>query len=601
MKKRILATALGLVLLIAAATAAFANQENEEWKVEFNNSNKLTSNYTLKGLGDKVYTMQPGDTVEFVLTLENTNEDSSNWYMTNEVLKTLEENATHGANSGAYGYYLTYTGPSGGTPRVLYDSERVGATQGGSGAAVQAARAALAGDSREGLENATEGLEDWLYLDTLASGARAVVRLRVKLDGESQINNYQATLARLQFNFAVDPVTEYNETRTEQGEVRRIVQTGDKYSAMPFIIAAGVSGLLLMIFGLWGIFEQKKLKKAAQKLACLALAGLLAVSAPAALGLSADAADVSRTYTVRLYPGAQGTFDADAVNRVKVTVSQNNETQVSTVQTKLDDNGVIVVGNVPYGSWVTFDIGQDPENPGVTMKPAVDETTGEPVESKYYVLSGVRSSGADNGDRTGAFMVTRDEDYVVAYGIKGQQVGYTLRFVDENGNRLADDILRQGYVGDKPVVAYQYIDGYRPKALNVTKTLEPDETQNIFTFEYTPLGTNVTTTFLPGGVTVIDLGGAGGGGGGGGGGAPAGPGGEVLPEPETPLAPPEEIVDLDEPETPLAGMMEDFATSLSGMALPVKIALAGGVIALGTFIILAIVKKRKKKEDAAES
>lgn len=611
MKKQILAIALGLVLLFTAGTAALAadDESQREWDVTYAGGSDLDSDYTLRGLAEKVFQMQPGDEIELAANLSNKDSAPSNWYMTNKVLKTLEE-AGNSPSGGAYTYRLTYQGPGDTEELELYTSERVGGetTQG---------RALT--DGRIGLAQATQGLEDWLYLDTLSSGQSGVVRLRVALDGESQGNTYQDTLARLQLNFAVDPVTEYNRTetrtdnRTEQRELR-IVRTGDVNEALPFIILAGVSGLLLLILGLVGLAEKKRLKKAAQKLTCLALAGFLALSMPAAFGLTAHAADAGagtgtgtgaqdpsapgttqsgnelRSYKVRVFPGLQ----TDAAKGATITVTWTDSKGAQHVD-ECSASKPVVCDEVRGGSTIKFDL-RDPADGSGT---------------KYY-LRGVRESGEDNSTLSlVAFTVDRDIDYVIAYGIKGQRVRYALRFVDANGNRLMEDLEYWGNVGDKPIVACQYIEGYRPNALNLTKTLvaEDDIKENVFEFVYTPLGTNVTTEFIDGGVTYVDGGvtvieGGGGGGGAapgpGGPAAPAGPGGEELPEPETPLGPPEEIVDLDEQKTPLAGLIDDFATNLSGLSAPVKVALIGGAIALGTLLILAIFKKRKK-QDAAES
>ena len=56
---------------------------------------------------------------------------------------------------------------------------------------------------------------------------------------------------------------------------------------------------------------------------------------------------------------------------------------------------------------------------------------------------------------------------------------------------------------DRPVIAYQYIEGYQPQAYNLTKTLSKDPAENVFTFIYSPLPentvyTNTTTTVVSG-------------------------------------------------------------------------------------------------------
>ena len=100
-------------------------------------------------------------------------------------------------------------------------------------------------------------------------------------------------------------------------------------------------------------------------------------------------------------------------------------------------------------------------------------------------------------------------DYVVAYGIKGDMVAYTVNYQDANGKTLADSQTFYGNAGDKPVVAYKYIENYIPQALALTKTLSDNESKNVFTFTYTPGETDrivetttTVTTIVPGPTTT---------------------------------------------------------------------------------------------------
>lgn len=113
------------------------------------------------------------------------------------------------------------------------------------------------------------------------------------------------------------------------------------------------------------------------------------------------------------------------------------------------------------------------------------------TDDKYYV-KGIRLSGRDNSEALAApaFRVNGDADYVVAYGIKGDMVAYTVNYEDEQGNKLAESQTFYGNVGDKPVVAYRYIENYVPQALALTKTLSDNEAENVFTFKYAPGATN---------------------------------------------------------------------------------------------------------------
>ena len=112
---------------------------------------------------------------------------------------------------------------------------------------------------------------------------------------------------------------------------------------------------------------------------------------------------------------------------------------------------------------------------------------------KYYV-KGVRESGKDNNTVSApAFTVDSDREYVVAYGIKGDMVSYTVNYQDESGNALRQSEKFYGVVGDKPVVAFQYIDGYQPQAYNLTKTLNSNEADNVFTFTYKKIASGSDT------------------------------------------------------------------------------------------------------------
>ena len=71
------------------------------------------------------------------------------------------------------------------------------------------------------------------------------------------------------------------------------------------------------------------------------------------------------------------------------------------------------------------------------------------TDDKYYV-KGIRLSGRDNNETLAApsFTVDKDADYVVAYGIKGNMVAYTVNYQDASGNSLAEVDMKNGCVTD---------------------------------------------------------------------------------------------------------------------------------------------------------
>ena len=108
------------------------------------------------------------------------------------------------------------------------------------------------------------------------------------------------------------------------------------------------------------------------------------------------------------------------------------------------------------------------------------------TDERYYV-KGIRLAGRDNNTVSATtFRVTGDADYVVAYGIKGNLVSYTVKYQDASGKQLVPDRVFYGNVGDKPIVAYQYVENYVPRALALTKTLSANAAENVFTFVYAP-------------------------------------------------------------------------------------------------------------------
>lgn len=216
----------------------------------------------------------------------------------------------------------------------------------------------------------------------------------------------------------------------------------------------------------------------------LAALALLVVLAPAALA-------EEYTYSVTLSAGRQGTVTGGGV-----TVEGSTYTQTS-------DGTTIKLSGLHKGARVTFQAGDAAR--------LNDDT-------KYYI-SGIRLSGRDNNTRAAdpSFLVDGDADYVVAYGIRGDMVEYTVQYQDEDGNALADSRTYYGNVGDEAVVAYRYVEGYRPLNFNLSKVLSANGADNVFTFVYTQIlkdeviivdgGTTVTnggTTGTDHGTSVTD-------------------------------------------------------------------------------------------------
>ena len=333
-------------------------------------------------------------------------------------------------------------------------------------------------------------------------------------------------------------------------------------------------------------------------------------------------------YTVTFYPGNHGSFQGTGMVTVDNSASGSSY-EVST------DGGAIRISGLRAGDVVGLD---------AAMEGAVE--LGE--DSRYYV-KGIRASGRDNSTvDASAFRVEEDRDYVVAYGIRGDLTSYVVNYQDTQGNALAPSRTYYGNVGDRPRMAYLYIEGYQPQAYNLTKTLSKNEAENVFTFVYTRVpaggtgggggtgdaGTGTGGTGGTGGAGTDGAGEAGGqtpGEGGGAGNVPgdggnvpnpddgagagnaddgAGQGGDAQApggdQGDEALVPndgnsgPEDEVNLDDTETPLAEFNGENGQeeASSGFRFPVWasicIALAGAAAVVAALWVMLAARKRAK-------
>ena len=215
---------------------------------------------------------------------------------------------------------------------------------------------------------------------------------------------------------------------------------------------------------------------------------IIAICLVAALALPTFAADTSGrvddpyTYTVRIFPGNKGTIDKGT-------------------------DPIVITGVVPGYDW-----NQDDYEKYTALA--------EVPENSKYKVTGIRESGKDNNTRNRAFVVDRDYDLVVCYGIPGNEIKYTVHYLEVGSNRvLHEPDEYYGNIGEKPVVSYRHIENYTPQYRNLTGTLESGSA-NDWTFYYVSneaqenytVTRTETSTVTDGGTTTINAGGAAGGG-----------------------------------------------------------------------------------------
>ncbi len=223
MRKKLFCLLLALLLLCSISVFAFA--EVKAGYVTFTGTSMVEENFDV----DQIFKdLEPGDERSYNVYVLNQYSRPTRWYMSNAVLKSLEESAAAGKIiGGAYSYKLTWNG------QTIYDSasddsEHVNFVGGDNGF-----------EGRIGLHEATSNLEDYFLLDTLNSGEGGVVTLTVSLEGETQGNTYQNTAAKIKMNFAVEKTDE-----------KTAVKTGDENNLTPYYIGMVVAGLLFLYLAL---------------------------------------------------------------------------------------------------------------------------------------------------------------------------------------------------------------------------------------------------------------------------------------------------------------------------------------------------------------
>ena len=220
MKKKILCLAMTVIMAAGVHTTAFAkdSQGADRWQVNFTGG-KMDSNFKSSDVTDELANIQPGDSIELKVQLKNSDSTDTDWYMTNEVIQTLED-AQSSAEGGAYEYKLTY------------------------------------------VKQIDSSTQEYFYLGRLASNNTGTVHLTVGVEGETQGNGYQLTLAKLRMNFAVEKVSAGKTiTKNKIVKTTNTVKTGDTARILLFCVLALISGLILLAYGIYTLNKNTKRRR----------------------------------------------------------------------------------------------------------------------------------------------------------------------------------------------------------------------------------------------------------------------------------------------------------------------------------------------------
>ncbi len=232
----ITALAITLALILSGSVTVLAESNEYEGSCVYNGKT-IDSDFTSASVARAVEDLQPGDEVTFAVTFTNADKDKTDWYMENSIVQTLEKttakkkvSGTGKAENGGYTYELIHYDKDG-EEDVLFSNEKVGGENG------KMTDPKNSDKELEGLEPATNALDDWFFIETLDQDEEGMVVLRVAFDGETEVNDYMDTDGELNLRFAV-------EKETEPGPP---IKTGDQSRLIMWSAICLVSGTLLLV------------------------------------------------------------------------------------------------------------------------------------------------------------------------------------------------------------------------------------------------------------------------------------------------------------------------------------------------------------------
>lgn len=259
--KHMIALLAAMILMALLSTAAVSAESYElNGSAEFTGE-EITSSFKTGEIADAVTDLQPGDDVSFMVEYKNTYPGVTEWYMTNEIVQTLEKansarkvvKGTGTAENGAYTYELIHVDKNQ-KETVIFSNSKVGGEE--------------TPNNMQGLEQATNATSEWFYLQDLDEGEHGKIKLHIAFEGETEVNDYMDTDGALELAFAVEipdeekvnkPVKKEKKTPSKKA-VKSRVKTGDDNHLMLYVgmLAAGLALLIVVLKQKGGDTDEEK-------------------------------------------------------------------------------------------------------------------------------------------------------------------------------------------------------------------------------------------------------------------------------------------------------------------------------------------------------
>ncbi len=222
-----------IVVIAMSGTAMALSFPQKEGSCVYNGET-ITSNFDAAGPDVSQSHLEPGDEVDYVVTYTNNTKETTEWYMINEVLETLEKNNNQ-AENGGYTYLLQNVGPDG-TVTTLFSNEKTvgGTNENEKGYTIP-----------EGLKQATNATGEYFFIQELKPYQSGKTILHVTFDGESEVNDYMDTQGALMVKYAVEKKAPGSKTKIIYSHTK----TGDPMNLL-LIIALMSAALLIAILAI---------------------------------------------------------------------------------------------------------------------------------------------------------------------------------------------------------------------------------------------------------------------------------------------------------------------------------------------------------------